>query len=414
MRAALRTGLAAALAATVAFGGVVPAKAAEPADVVVDNQAISAELIDSDGDGIPDLWERNGVVLEDGTVLNLPAYGADPSRPDLFLQLNWMESEYKTLGCDVEPSEACANANTKEYGVKAESLQEMVDLFDDHGINLHVDAGETFNNIPGYEARGGETLKYVKNYFENESQGSKLLNNIDEMLGERQNIFRIGVIGDQIDAYNLSSGASLVNDTSFFVANHRFMNSEEMLRNTILHELGHTLGLRHQGAHAVVKDIQGMRLDTSAYKSVMNYDYQFDYFNYSEKPYLLDTPFGVREVPADWEALAINAWRIGARGVASAPSQEGAVNDPAPKEQPEEEQPAEQPAPEAEKPAENQPEKPAEKPAEHEQQAEQKDQPAPGVEKDVNVAAIVAPIVAILALIGIGFAVMNMMPGLGF
>ena len=234
------------------------------------------------------------------------------------------------------------------------------------------------------------------------------------MLGERQNIFRIGVIGDQIDAYNLSSGASLVNDTSFFVANHRFMNSEEMLRNTILHELGHTLGLRHQGAHAVVKDIQGMRLDTSAYKSVMNYDYQFDYFNYSEKPYLLDTPFGVREVPADWEALAINAWRIGARGVASAPSQEGAVNDPAPKEQPEKEKPAEQPAPEAEKPAENQPEKPAEKPAEHEQQAEQKDKPAPVVEKDVNVAAIVAPIVAILALIGIGFAVMNMMPGLGF
>lgn len=347
-------------------------------------------------------------------MLNLPAYGADPSRPDLFLQLNWMESEYKTLGCNVEPSETCANANTKEYGVKAESLQEMVDLFDDHGINLHVDAGETFNNIPGYEARGGETLKYVKNYFENESQGSKLLNNIDEMLGERQNIFRIGVIGDQIDAYNLSSGASLVNDTSFFVANHRFMNSEEMLRNTILHELGHTLGLRHQGAHAVVKDIQGMRLDTSAYKSVMNYDYQFDYFNYSEKPYLLDTPFGVREVPADWEALAINAWRIGARGVASAPSQEGAVNDPAPKEQPEEEKPAEQPAPEAEKPAENQPEKPAEKPAEHEQQAEQKDKPAPVVEKDVNVAAIVAPIVAILALIGIGFAVMNMMPGLGF
>ena len=122
----------------------------------------------------------------------------------------------------------------------------------------------------------------------------------------------------------------------------------------------------------------------------------------------------MREVPADWEALAINAWRIGARGVASAPSQEGAVNDPAPKEQPEEEKPAEQPAPEAEKPAENQPEKPAEKPAEHEQQAEQKDKPAPVVEKDVNVAAIVAPIVAILALIGIGFAVMNMMPGLGF
>lgn len=415
MRAALRTGLAAALATTVAFGGIVPAQAAEPAGVVNEDQAISAELIDSDGDGIPDAWENNGVVLEDGTVLDLPAYGADANRPDIFLQLNWMESEFKSLGCedakaeDVDLAQACANANTKEYGLDAEHLQQIVDLFDDHGINLHIDAGATFNNLEGYEARGGETLEYTKNYFENETPALKMLNDIDSLLGERQNIFRVGVIGDQMDAHNLSTGASLVNDSAFFVANHRYMDEQELVRNTVLHELGHTLGLRHQGANKAVKDVQGMKLDTSDYKSVMNYSYQFDIFNYSEQPYELKTPAGVIEVPADWDALVLNGWRIGAKGVAMAPSLEGEKPakpaKPAKQQQPAAEKVEEKPAPQEAPQAEAK-----------EQKQEQKQQPAPQVQQDVNVAAIVAPVVAVLAAVGIGFAVMSMqglaIPGL--
>ncbi|WP_141758829.1 hypothetical protein, partial [Corynebacterium sp. HMSC075D04] len=48
------------------------------------------------------------------------------------------------------------------------------------------------------------------------------------------------------------------------------------------------------------------------YDSVMNYLYQFGKFNYSEKPYLLETPNGNAVVPADWDVLRINTPRIAA------------------------------------------------------------------------------------------------------
>ncbi|MDK8664934.1 hypothetical protein QP949_11710, partial [Corynebacterium coyleae] len=103
-------------------------------------------------------------------------------------------------------------------------------------------------NIPNYTPQGGETVDYNRYYFQDEIQAYKLLDNIDEFLGERDNIFRIGVIGDQIDQGNYASGISLVGDNSLFIANNRLMGSDAKLRNTILHELGHTLDLRHWGA----------------------------------------------------------------------------------------------------------------------------------------------------------------------
>ncbi|MDK8800687.1 hypothetical protein, partial [Corynebacterium coyleae] len=92
----------------------------------------------------------------------------------------------------------------------------------------------------------------------------------------------------------------LVGDNSLFIANNRLMGSDAKLRNTILHELGHTLDLRHWGANDTVGElIKGVSLPMAPeYDSVMNYLYQFGKFNYSEKPYLLETPNGNAVVPA--------------------------------------------------------------------------------------------------------------------
>src|SRR5262245_10672983 len=48
---------------------------------------------DSDGDGLPDDWERNGVDLDgDGVIdLDLPSLGADPLHKDIFVEMDWME-----------------------------------------------------------------------------------------------------------------------------------------------------------------------------------------------------------------------------------------------------------------------------------------------------------------------------------
>ena len=432
MRNAIRNTIAAALTATMAIAGITPANACDACD----EQALIApvdfgaglDLVDSDGDGLPDVWEQHGVILSDGTAVPLPGYGADVNRPDLFLQLNWMASEYRSLGCDDNYVDACDFADKRNLGPSAQMLKEMVDLFNDHGINLHIDAGELFTNIPNYTPQGGETVDYNRYYFKDEIQAYKLLDNIDEFLGERDNIFRIGVIGDQIDQGNYASGISLVGDNSLFIANNRLMGSDAKLRNTILHELGHTLDLRHWGANDTVGDlIKGVSLPMAPeYDSVMNYLYQFGKFNYSEKPYLLETPNGNAVVPADWDVLKINTPRIAADNleIGDFSAMAGAIIDNKPEAPAKVDEKVEAPAQveaEAEAPAkandkandkaeeqvQDQAEAEQEAPAKVDNAKKQADNKPAGA--DVNIAAIVAPIVALLAIVGIGIGFANMM-----
>ena len=436
MRNAIRNTIAAALTATMAIAGITPANACDACD----EQALIApvdfgaglDLVDSDGDGLPDVWEQHGVILSDGTAVPLPGYGADVNRPDLFLQLNWMASEYRSLGCEDNYVDACDFADKRNLGPSAQMLKEMVDLFNDHGINLHIDAGEVFTNIPNYtNPQGGETVDYNRYYFKDEIQAYKLLDNIDNFLGERDNIFRIGVIGDQIDQGNYASGISLVGDNSLFIANNRLMGSDAKLRNTILHELGHTLDLRHWGANDTVGElIKGVSLPMAPeYDSVMNYLYQFGKFNYSEKPYLLETPNGNAVVPADWDVLKINTPRIAADNleIGDFSAMAGAIIDNKPEAPAKVDEKVEAPAQveaEAEAEAPAQADKANDKAEEQVQdQAEAEQQEAPAkvdnankqadnnkpAEADVNIVAIIAPIVALLAIVGIGIGFANMM-----
>ena len=355
--------LAAALAAALAFTGLQPAAADTTA--LVDLEA-AEYAIDSDNDGLPDDWETEGIVLHDGTELALPDWGVDPNRPDVFLQFNWMEEH-----------------NGKSFAPSAEALQDIVDLFDEHGITLHIDAGETFTNIANYtEFHGGEVLPYSQYYFNGEVTGIRLLKDIETHLGDRSNVFRLGLIGDQIDRGNHTTGVALVGDSAFFVANNDQLDSDEQLRNAILHEFGHTLGLRHNGSADVTRKLPRTQATPAEYLSVMNYDHQFTHFNYSEEPYTADGPDGPIEVPADWDALVLDTPRIGrdalelgARTVSHGAMVAAQASEAAPVS-------AERVSAEA----------------------------APAKATDVNVAAIVGSVIAALAVLGIagaGFAAMN-------
>ncbi len=311
MRAAFRNTLAAAVAAAIAVSGVNVAHAADEIQLAP-VRTNTATLTDSDKDGLPDIWEEQGVVLADGTEIPLPDWGADPKRPDLFLQLNWMASEYDTLGCDSNAARECADANRTSYAPSTQSLDELVDLFDDHGIALHIDAGAHYTNIANYtDPQGGESLDYRDAYFDpSRHEAFQLIDNINA-LGERANIFRSGVLGDRMRAGSNATGLSLVGDNAFYIANPGGRANEEQVRNTILHEFGHTLGLRHWGAAKYVEDFAEGSPMQDGYHSVMNYNHQFDYFNYSEQPYFANTPQGRVLIPADWDSLEMDSPRIG-------------------------------------------------------------------------------------------------------
>lgn len=323
--------------------------------------AAAAALNDADGDGFPDRWELEGFTTKGGSEFPLNVWGADPETPDLFLQLNWMKSEWETLGCadrshyaptpeDFAAFTACSRANTNTYEPSRASLNQLVKVFEGQGIRLHIDAGEHYTNIPGYTTHhGGPTEDYVRYFFgggdtPSVQPGIKLLQERDRLLGPRADVFRVGIIGGQQSPGNYSSGTGLVRDGAFFVSKNDLMTSQEQVRNSILHEYGHNLGLTHSGAYNVERPDSDY---VPNYQSVMNYLYQFAYFDYSDSPSrpspgvplpraCTDTDItcfnGDYDIAPDWRNVELVNGRVGsAEGRAGTSTAGGSTGtDPAP------------------------------------------------------------------------------------
>ncbi len=122
-----------------------------------------AEVQDSDGDGLLDVWESSSQTLLDpnGQPLpNLAAMGADPFRPDVFVEVGYMKADADlSYGGRVEP------AHTHLPG--PEVLKMVGDAFKPRGIAVHFDVGPNYPDphglaapylVPAPLARGGEAI----------------------------------------------------------------------------------------------------------------------------------------------------------------------------------------------------------------------------------------------------------------
>jgi hypothetical protein len=139
----------------------------------------SMNVTDTDGDGLLDVWEREGLhrntqvspatfgVCSDypsDPCVNLPAMGANPNKKDIFAQIDWMHGTGdRTGGTD--------GAGTHDHMPQLVALSAVAGTFALHGINLHFDVGNNYQGsqsicgnapcsfiIPAAYAQGGADI----------------------------------------------------------------------------------------------------------------------------------------------------------------------------------------------------------------------------------------------------------------
>lgn len=278
---------------------------------------------DSDGDGLLDEWEADGVTIDpDGQgplvaqFIDLPAMGANVDRPDIFLHIDWMAD------------------NNHSHRLEDEAIRWIVEAFDSSpytsptgsiGINLHVDQGS--NSILNFDT--GDTWGDLSRAHEithqdqlgtSSSRNDYNWSNFDDLKNASGGFTESGrtpifhyVVSAHDYASTGSSGLSRgVPASDFIVSLGTFTNSvgtSHEQAGTLMHELGHNLGLCHGGPLTLTENNGQCNINFKPnYLSIMNYSFQLEgltinqtegHFDYStlELPTLhednLDEPTGL-------------------------------------------------------------------------------------------------------------------------
>jgi hypothetical protein len=225
---------------------------------------VPANAVDADNDGVPDSAEVAGGRF---AGLDLYAMGARTSQQDIFIEVDSMRSS--------------------DPGIvpQKEALTRMVATFAKRGIKVHLDAGSLFTSSfdpANYNLGQGDSgLPFAKSISLTTSTGaaisvSKL--KAASMDFARRAIFHYCVFGSSqnVDGSSGSSGLAEVvgNDLLITLGSWGLKTDSTENRNklvnyqasTLMHELGHNLGLRHGGD--VITNYK------PNYLSIMNYLYQ--------------------------------------------------------------------------------------------------------------------------------------------
>jgi hypothetical protein len=244
-------------------------------------------FIDSDGDALLDVWETDGIdVDQDGTIdLDLPAMGADPQRKDLFVEVDYMTNEsFCAFGF-------CVTGHS--HKPKPAALQRIIDAFagapvsnpdGSTGITIHIDAGPDTVMNPHTGALWGarsesEALDHVDQLGSCPVQNNACTGMYDWSAFDqikqahfsllRKDVFHYNVFAHQLGASSHSGISRGISASDFLVTLGTTVGSVGTVSEqtgTFFHEVGHNLSLRHGG-----DDDQNFEPN---YLSIMNYSFQ--------------------------------------------------------------------------------------------------------------------------------------------
>eukprot|EP01006_Ploeotia_vitrea_P035898 TRINITY_DN65948_c6_g4_i3.p1 TRINITY_DN65948_c6_g4~~TRINITY_DN65948_c6_g4_i3.p1 ORF type:complete len:1023 (+),score=570.33 TRINITY_DN65948_c6_g4_i3:55-3123(+) len=211
------------------------------------SQSVLKPSEDQDGDALTTFFELGGKI---GVPLH--HYGASPFAKDIFLELDYMKSRTKSQ----KLSDTALNLVKRELAA--------------YGINMHTFQEQAIPFKP--------SLGSTANPFSWDSQEWKNLEST-YFTPQRRGLFRYAVAAYRYTrSHNRSSGVGQLPGRSFLItlSDNR---STKKWAGTLLHEMGHTLGLYHGG-----RRYRRSEDDASNYKvnhpSVMNYNYQMKGIKY--------------------------------------------------------------------------------------------------------------------------------------
>ncbi len=240
---------------------------------------------DTDGDGLLDIWETQGLtVTVDGVdvFVDLSAMGADPERKDIFVEIDYMVDQGICL-----PIIGCLFGHSHQP--KPEAIARIVEAFSNApvpnpdgstGINLHVDYGPDSVMNPVTGERWGNrsqanSLPHDNNLGSKNPNGNYNWTEFDDIKDSNFSPARAAVFHYCVFAHNLGGFGSVsgisrgIGASDFIVSLGSWSGGVGTVNEqagTFMHELGHNLGLRHGGD------------DHTNYEpnflSIMNYSFQ--------------------------------------------------------------------------------------------------------------------------------------------
>jgi hypothetical protein len=222
-------------------------------------------MLDSDGDGILDIWEERGGGIDwncDGVIdLDLWQKGANPFHKDIFVEVDKMEGQLKFPEALWEVEQAFHRVPNKYVNNPDRN----------DGVNLHAEYDFASVPIPSVDwpdPPWAAFLAVKATHFGTDVERADP--NAENILNAKKLVYRYCIFAKNFDADHSTGIAYDYHSTDFMVTLGRWKNpggTKDEEAGTFMHELGHTLNLRHGGFDDIFYKPN--------YCSVMNYLWQF-------------------------------------------------------------------------------------------------------------------------------------------